>query len=148
MCNYLNLMCLGYFSLKILVMIHTKPQNVDEYIAGFDGEVREILETVRATIKKAAPKAEEIIAYRMPAYRMNTVLVYFAANKNHLGFYPTGKGIEAFKEDLEAYKWSRGTIQFPYSKKIPLGLISKIVKYRVQQDIASAGSSKKLASKT
>jgi uncharacterized protein YdhG (YjbR/CyaY superfamily) len=110
-----------------------KPETVDAYIANFEPEIQEVLESLRATIKKAAPEAAEIIAYRMPAYRMKTNLVYFAANKNHVGFYPTGSGITAFQKEIEKYKWSRGTVQFPYNKKLPLALITKIVKFRVKE---------------
>lgn len=112
-----------------------KPNDINKYIAGFPAETQAILEIIRETIKKAAPDAEEVISYKMPAYKLNGILVYFAAYKNHIGFYPTGKGIEAFKNELTNYKWSKGTIQFPLNKPIPFGLITKIVKFRVKENL-------------
>jgi uncharacterized protein YdhG (YjbR/CyaY superfamily) len=112
-----------------------KLNEIDIYIAGFPVETQEILERLRETIKKAAPDAEEVISYKMPAYKLNGILLYFAAHKNHIGFYPTGKGIEAFKNELTNYKWSKGTIQFPLNKPIPFGLITKIVKFRVKENL-------------
>lgn len=111
------------------------PNDIDKYIAGFSGDIKEALILIRKTIKEAAPEAEEVISYKMPAYRLNGMLVYFAAHTNHIGFYPTGKGIEAFKNELTTYKWSKGTIQFPIGKPLPIGLISKIVKFRVKENM-------------
>ena len=115
-------------------MEKTNFHNIDEYIRTFPEDVQKILERIRQTIKKAAPKAEETISYQMPAFRQNGVLVYFAAFKNHIGFFPTSKAIEAFKKDLGGYKTSKGTIQFPLDKRIPLVLISRITKFRVKED--------------
>jgi uncharacterized protein YdhG (YjbR/CyaY superfamily) len=112
-----------------------KFKNVDEYIASFPVEIQEILGQVRETIKKAAPGAEEVISYGMPSFRQNGQLLYFAAYKNHIGFYPLTTGVEAFKTRLSAYKWTRGTIQFPFDKPLPVDLISKIVKFRVNENI-------------
>lgn len=112
-----------------------KSNEIDLYIAGFPVETQVILENIRETIKKAAPDAEEVISYKMPAYKLKGILVYFAAYKNHIGFYPTGRGIEAFKNELTKYKWSKGTIQFPLNKPIPFGLITKIVKFRVKENL-------------
>jgi len=108
--------------------------NTDEYIAGFPIETQEKLKQLREIIRKAAPKAEEIISYGMPAYKYFGVLVYFAGYAKHIGFYPTGSGIENFQKELAAYKTSKGTVQFPLSKKLPVGLISQIVKFRVKQN--------------
>lgn len=108
--------------------------NVDSYIASFPKETQVLLEQMRSIIKKAAPKAEEVISYQMPAYKYNGVLVYFAGYAKHIGFYPTGRGIEAFKEEISSYKTSKGTIQFPLNKKLPVTLITKIVKYRVKEN--------------
>jgi len=108
-----------------------KPVSVDEYIAGFPGPIQNLLNTLRATIIKAAPEAEEVISYSMPAYKQNGILVYFAAFKNHIGFYPTASGIEAFKEKISGYKSAKGSVQFPLDKPLPLSLIKKIVQYRV-----------------
>lgn len=116
-----------------------KPQTIDEYIAGFPGDVQEILEELRATIKKVAPKAEETISYGMPTFKLNgTYLIYFAAFKNHIGLYPTPGGIEEFKKELSVYKNGKGSVQFPLDEPMPLGLIRKIVKFRVQENLAKA----------
>lgn len=114
------------------------PKNVDDYIATFPNEVQEILNKLRATVKKAAPEAEEVISYQMPAYKYHGILVYFAAHKNHIGFYPTGSGVEIFKGELSDYKTSKGTIQFPYSKKLPLKLIADIVMFRTIENLEKA----------
>jgi uncharacterized protein YdhG (YjbR/CyaY superfamily) len=108
-------------------------KNIDEYFSTIPKDVRTKLQKIRETIHKTAPEAEEAISYNMPAFKQNNVLVYFAAFKNHIGFFPTAKPIEVFKEELKGYKTSRGTIQFPINEKIPLGLISKITKYRVKE---------------
>jgi uncharacterized protein YdhG (YjbR/CyaY superfamily) len=108
---------------------------IDDYINQFSGEIKIKLESIRITIKKAAPKASEVISYGMPAFKQNKVLVYFAAGKNHIGFYPTPNPIKIFSKELEAYKTSKGAIQFPLDKKIPLSLISKITKFRVKEDL-------------
>lgn len=110
-------------------------KDVDEYIAMQPPDVRDILEKLRLTIKKAAPKAEEGISYTMPSYKFLGVLVYFGAYKTHIGFYPTGNGIRAFKKELSAYEGSKGTVRFPIDKPLPLGLISKIVKFRVKENL-------------
>lgn len=115
-----------------------KLNEIDIYVAGFPVKTQEILEQIRETIKKAAPDAEEVISYKMLAYKLNGILVYFAAYKNHIGFYPTGKGIEAFKNELTKYNWSKGTIQFPLNKPIPFGLITKIVTFRVKENLQKA----------
>jgi len=118
----------------------TAPKNIDQYIAGFPPEIQEKLEKLRATIRKAAPKAEEAIKYMMPTFTQNGNLVHFAAFKNHIGFYPAPKGIEAFKDELAAYELSKGTIRFPLDKPIPYTLIGKIVKLRVQQNLEKAAA--------
>jgi uncharacterized protein YdhG (YjbR/CyaY superfamily) len=106
--------------------------NVDEYIACFPIETQKILKQIRKSIMKVAPKAEEVISYQMPAYKQDGVLVYFAAYKNHIGFYPTASGIEAFKEDISVYKSSKGAVQFPIDEPMPLELIERIVRYRIE----------------
>ena len=108
---------------------------IDEYISQFPKTVQIILQQICATIKKAAPKSTEVISYGMPAFKQNKVLVYFAAGKNYIGFYPTPYPIKVFSKELEAYKTSKGAIQFPLDKKIPLTLISKITKFRVKEDL-------------
>ena len=117
-------------------------KNVDEYVAAQPKTAREVLNKLRSTIKAAAPKAEEVISYQMPAYKHYGMLVYFAAWPNHIGFYPTSGGIEAFKNELASYEMSKGTIKFPLDKTIPYSLISKIVKYRVKENEMKASIKK------
>jgi uncharacterized protein YdhG (YjbR/CyaY superfamily) len=127
-----------------MAMNKTAPaKNVDEYISQFPAEVQVSLNKLRKTIKAAATKAEEMISYQMPAYKYNGMLVYFAAYKNHIGFYPTGSGIEAFKKELSAYKGAKGAVQFPIDKPIPLALITKIVQFRVQANLEKDLTKKK-----
>ncbi len=111
-----------------------KPENTDAYINSFEGEVKAKLEQIRSIIQKAAPKSQEVISYGMPAFKQHGVLVYFAASKQHLGFYPTAAPIQVFAEELKEYKTSKGAIQFPYTKPLPANLITAIVKYRLKQD--------------
>ena len=106
---------------------------MDGYIAGFPEHVQEMLEQIRATIKKAAPGAEEAIKYGMPTFILNGNLVHFAAFKNHIGFYPAPTGIDAFEKELSVYKQGRGSVQFPLEQPLPLSLITKMVKFRVKQ---------------
>lgn len=112
-----------------------KPQNIDEYIAGFPKEVQEILEKIRMTIRKAAPDAEETINYQIPTFTLQGNLVHFAAYKNHIGFYPTPTGIAKFKNELSVYEGAKGSIKFPLDKPIPFGLISKIAKFRIKENL-------------
>jgi len=121
----------------------TAPTNIDEYIAQFPPDVQEILQELRATIRAAAPEAEEAISYQMPTFKLKGYLVYFAAYKNHIGFYPAPRGIEAFKEELSAYKGGKGTVQFPIDKPLPQELISKIVRYRVAENLEKAAAKSK-----
>jgi uncharacterized protein YdhG (YjbR/CyaY superfamily) len=113
----------------------TKPKNFEEYITAFPAETQLILEQLRETIRKAAPDADEIISYGMPSFRLNGRLVYFAAFKNHIGFYPMVTGIEAFKTNFSGYKWAKGSVQFPLQKPLPHELITKIVKFRVRENL-------------
>jgi uncharacterized protein YdhG (YjbR/CyaY superfamily) len=112
------------------------PQSIDEYIAGFPPDLQEILEKIRLTIRQAAPKAEEAIKYQIPTFTLNGNLVHFAAFKKHIGFYPTPTGTEKFKKELAAYESAKGSIKFPLDRPIPFGLISKIVKFRVKENLA------------
>ena len=111
----------------------TAPKNIDEYIAGFPPEIQEKLEKIRATIQKAAPKAEEAISYMIPTFKLYGNLVHFAAFKAHIGFYPTPSGTEAFQAQLTPYKHAKGSIQFPLDEPLPLDLIRAIVRFRVQE---------------
>jgi uncharacterized protein YdhG (YjbR/CyaY superfamily) len=114
-------------------MTKTKPKGIDGYIAGFPKDIRELLEQVRKTIQSAAPEAEETIKYAIPTFTLNGNLVHFAAFKNHIGFYPTPMGIEEFNKELSRYKQGKGSVQFPIDKPMPLGLITRIVKFRVKK---------------
>jgi uncharacterized protein YdhG (YjbR/CyaY superfamily) len=121
------------------------PKNIDTYVAGFPPRTRMILQKVRTTVRKAAPAAEEKISYRIPAFFQHGPLVYFAAFKKHLGFFPTSSGIRKFKTQLSAYKGGRGSVQFPLDKPIPFSLISHIVKFRVKENLAKARKKSKKA---
>lgn len=112
-----------------------KPKNVDEYIRTQPKEAQKILEQVRAKIKKAAPEAEEVISYNMPAYKIGhgRPIVFFAAFKHHIGLYPLPSAIEKFRPELKNYKYAKGSIQFPLDKPMPLDLISKIVKFKANE---------------
>ena len=109
-------------------------KTIDEYVAAHPGKVRILLETMRMAIRLSAPEAEETISYQMPAYRLNGILVYFAAFKNHIGFYPTASAIEAFKDELSSFDTSKGTVRFPLGKPIPIALVKRIVKFRVKEN--------------
>lgn len=107
----------------------------DEYIKGQAKEIQPLLQQLREIIKAAAPLAEEGISYGMPAFKQNGPIAYYAGYKNHIGFYPTGTGISAFEGELGKYKYSKGAIQFPLDKPLPKTLISKIVKYKVKENL-------------
>jgi uncharacterized protein YdhG (YjbR/CyaY superfamily) len=109
--------------------------NIDEYIGNFPKEVQEKLSQLRKTIHAAAPDAEERISYQMPTFWLRGNLVYFAAFKNHLGFFPTGSGIAAFQKESAGYTTGKGTLQFPLDRPLPLDLITKIVKFRVSENL-------------
>lgn len=117
---------------------NTTPKSIDEYISGFPVDVQETLKTLRKVIKESAPNAEEKISWGMATFVLHGNLVHFAAYKNHIGFYPSPSGIDAFKNELSEYKGSKGTIQFPIQKPLPYELISKIVKFRVEENIKNA----------
>lgn len=123
-------------------MTTTKPTSVDAYIAAFPADVQAVLQQVRAAVRKAAPEAEEGIVYGMPAYRLNGPLVYFGAFKGHIGFYATPTGHEAFGQELAGYKQGKGSVQFPLDQPMPLDLITRIVKFRVGENLQKAGKKK------
>src|SRR5919112_1466474 len=114
-------------------MITTKPDTIDAYIATFPKDIQKLLKQVRTTIRKAAPEAKETIKYAMPTFTLGGNLVHFAAFKNHIGFYPTPAGIEAFKKELSPFKQEKGSVQFPLDKPISYDLVKKIVRYRVTE---------------
>jgi uncharacterized protein YdhG (YjbR/CyaY superfamily) len=107
---------------------------IDEYIAMFPEDVQKLLQQMRATIKAAAPDATEKISYQMPTFFLYGNLVHFAAFKSHIGFYPAPRGLEAFKDELSMYKGSKGTVQFPLDKPLPVKLITKIVQFRADEN--------------
>ncbi len=110
------------------------PKSIDDYVDRFPKETQQLLRKMRLTIRKAAPKAKESISYGMPTFIMGRNRVYFAAYKNHIGFYPGG-AIASFKEDLSAYKSTKGGVQFPINEPLPTALVSRIVKARMKQNV-------------
>jgi uncharacterized protein YdhG (YjbR/CyaY superfamily) len=112
--------------------------SIDEYIATFPEDIQKILEELRATVKAAAPEAEEKISYQMPTFFLKGNLVHFAAFKNHIGLYPTPSGTQAFKRELSIYQGAKGSIKFPTDEPLPLGLIRKIVEFRVAENLKKA----------
>jgi uncharacterized protein YdhG (YjbR/CyaY superfamily) len=113
-----------------------QPTTIDAYIADFPKDVQERLEKVRATIRKAAPDAEEAIKYQIPTFVLNGNLIHFGGYKNHIGLYPGSKPIEEFRDELSRYEVSKGTVKFPLDKPLPIGLISKITKFCVKRNLA------------
>ena len=118
---------------------------VDNYISRFSTETRKVLEEMRSTLKLAAPKADEVMSYGIPTLTLGGNLVHFGAFKNHIGFYPGSSGVAAFQEELSVYKGAKGSIQFPMDKPLPLDLITRIAKFRVEENLAKllAKSAKK-----
>ncbi|MGN6214579.1 iron chaperone [Parafilimonas sp.] len=116
----------------------TVANNTDEYISAFPNNVQKLLKQMRSTIKKAAPQAAETISYGIPTFTLNGNLVHFAGYKNHIGFYPAPSGIEAFKKELSVYAGAKGSVQFPLDKPLPLELITKIVAFRVAENMEKA----------
>jgi uncharacterized protein YdhG (YjbR/CyaY superfamily) len=112
--------------------------SIDEYIATFPAEIQKVLQEIRAVIRAAAPDAEEKISYQMPTFFLKGNLVHFAAFKKHIGFYPAPTGVEAFAQELSAYKGAKGSVQFPIDRPMPLDLITKIVKYRAAENLKKA----------
>lgn len=125
-------------------MTNSKPTSadVDKFIAAYPKEVQEILNKVRATIRAAAPDAQETINYGIPTFTLNGNLVHFSALKTHIGFYPTPSGVEKFKKELSKYEGAKGSVKFPLDQPIPYALITKIVKFRVKENLAKAKKKK------
>jgi len=111
-----------------------KFKTVDEYIETFPAHTKKMLQEMRNIVRAAAPKGTEVISYNMPAIKLHGILVYYAGYKNHIGFYPTGSGIEAFKKQLAGYEGSKGTVKFSLDSPLPVDLITKIVKFRLKAD--------------
>lgn len=116
---------------------------IDEYISAFSPEVQAILQNVRQVVRSAAPDAEEVISYRMPAFKLNGILVYFAAFKNHIGLYPPIKGDARLEKAVSPYAGEKGNLRFPLDQPIPYALIERIAKLRVKQDLAKAKPQRK-----
>jgi uncharacterized protein YdhG (YjbR/CyaY superfamily) len=116
----------------------TPPQSIDEYIAAFPREIQTILEKIRSTVRAAAPDAQEVISYRMPAFTQNGILVYFAAFKKHIGLYPPIAGDARLEKAIAPYAGEKGNLRFPLDQPIPFDLIERIVKLRVTQNLAKA----------
>ncbi|HQT21844.1 MAG: hypothetical protein B7X86_04490 [Sphingobacteriales bacterium 17-39-43] len=125
-----------------------KPETIDEYISLYPLEVQELLQKVRRVIKKAAPEAKEAIKYQLPTFVLNGNLVHFGAFKNHIGFYPAPSGISVFKQELSVYESGKGSIQFPMDREIPYDLISRIVQFRIQENLDKMKSKGKKSSKS
>lgn len=109
--------------------------SIDEYIQSFPTDIQEKLEEMRAAIRAVVPEAGEKISYQMPTFTLNGNLVHFAVFKNHIGFYPTPTGVEAFEDELKPYKSAKGSVQFPLDKPLPVDLISRMVQYRVEENL-------------
>ena len=122
------------------------PKTIDEYIAGFPQDAQEILESIKAVIREAAPDAKETISYQMPTFKLKGNLVHFAAFKTHIGFYPTPTGIDEFKDELSVYTGGKGSVQFPLDKPMPLDLIRRIVEFRVKENLEKAAAKGKKSS--
>ncbi len=119
-------------------MAHPKKgfKTTEEYIAGFPPKMQDALQQIRRAIQEAAPQAEEVISYQMPAFRQNGILVWFAAFKSHIGFFPKASAVEVFKGKLSGYQTSKGTIRFPLNKPIPVELVKEIVKFRIKENLS------------
>lgn len=115
----------------------TKWATVNEYISKQPSLQKSLLKEMREIIKSVVPKAEEVISYNMPAFKQHYVLVWYAAYKNHIGFYPSS-AIAHFKNELTPYKTSKGAIQFPVDQPLPVSLIKKIVQFKVKEDVERA----------
>ena len=126
----------------------TQFKTIDEYVETFPKDVQSVLQKIRQAVQEAAPDAVETISYQMPAFKLNgRVLVYFAAFKSHIGFYPTPSGIASFEKELSPYQKGKGTAQFPLNKPIPFDLVKRIVTYRVKEDLAKRAAPKSAARK-
>ena len=119
-----------------------KPTSIEEYIDAAPVDTQKKMQQLHACIRKAAPGAAESLKWRMPAYSYRKILVTFAVFKNHIGFYPMPSAIKAFAKDLSKYKTASGSVQFPLDKRLPLGLVSKIVKFRIKENLEKARNKK------
>lgn len=122
-------------------MLRTKPATIDQYIAASPAPVRPILEQIRRVVRTAAPEAEEVVSYRMPAFRLHGILVYFAAFKSHIGLYPPVSGDDRIEKALASYAGPKGNLKFPLDRPIPYDLIRRIVRLRVRQNAGRVAKS-------
>jgi len=127
--------------------VETRAKDIDEYIARFPAQIQAILQQIRLTIREAAPDAKEVISYQMPAFHQAGHLVYFAAWKEHIGFYPPVAAEAEFKQEVAPYEGPKGNLQFPLDQPIPYDLIRKIVKLRVQENLARAAAKRRTTAK-
>ncbi len=123
--------------------MNPKPNSIQEYFSWFPPEIQAKLQQMREILQQALPEAEEVISYHMPAFKTTEMLVYYAAAKSHLGFYPTSSGVVNFKEELAGYVTSKGAIQFPYGEDLPEQLIVAIAQFRAQEAVARTAAKKK-----
>lgn len=112
-------------------------RTVRQYLARLPGAARARCQTLRRAIRQAAPQAREVIHYNMPAFEWNDILVWYAAFRNHIGFYPRAGTIRAFRDELQGYRTSKGAIQFPLEREIPAGLVKKMVRLRLKETAAT-----------
>ncbi len=112
-----------------------KPDTIDEYIDAYPKDIQKLLKQVKTAIKKAAPGAEEVISYSMPAFKLNGLLLWFASHTHHIGFYPKSSGIGHFKKEITKYKSSKGAVQFPVNEPLPIALITEMVKFRANENL-------------
>ncbi|MGZ8982220.1 MAG: iron chaperone [Burkholderiaceae bacterium] len=126
-----------------MASVPSSPSNVDQYIAKFEPEIQALLQQVRQVVRSAAPDAVEVISYRMPALRLNGILVYFAAFKNHIGFYPPIRGDARLERTASRYAGQKGNLRFPIDRPIPFDLIRRLTELRVKQDLAKAAAGRK-----
>ncbi|RZJ30163.1 MAG: DUF1801 domain-containing protein [Flavobacterium sp.] len=124
-------------------MQNIKFASVDDYVAAQPADAKARLEAMRKIIKNAAPDAEEVISYGMPAFKQNGILVFYAVWKSHVGFYPSGSGISAFADELAMYKTSKGAVQFPFDEELPEKLIAQIVRHRIKENDEKASKKAK-----
>lgn len=122
--------------------IMEKPTTIDEYITSFPAETQKILQKLREDLQKMIPDAKQKISYAIPTFTLNGNLIHFAGYKNHIGLYPGGKAIEVLADDLKDYHTSKGTVQFPIDKPLPMDLIKKIVDFCIAQNLAKVKKNK------
>ena len=141
--EYIKIRIIGTLKGNMMKTTQAPPKNIDEYITGFPPDVQKILQKIRTTIHEAAPEATEKISYQMPTFFLKGNLVHFAGFKEHIGFYPVPTGIEKFRKELSVYKQGKGSVQFPLDQPMPYDLITKIVKFRVKENLAAAAAKEK-----